>query len=83
MIRDVLMREVPAVLRQDLYAIPALLGASIVAIAPPTGSHSAAYALVGAGACFSVRMLGLRYGLSLPKPAGGRPRNDRRWGRNA
>jgi uncharacterized membrane protein YeiH len=78
MIRDVLMREVPAVLRQDLYAIPALLGASIVAIAAPTGSHSAAYALLGAGACFSVRMLGLRYGLSLPKPTGGRPTNDRR-----
>jgi uncharacterized membrane protein YeiH len=78
MIRDVLLREVPTVLRQDLYAIPALLGASIVAIAAAAWSHSGAYALVGAGACLSVRMLGLRYGLGLPKPTGGRPTNDRR-----
>jgi uncharacterized membrane protein YeiH len=78
MSRDVLLREVPAVLRQDLYAIPALLGASIVAIAASAGSHGGADALLGAGACFSVRMLALRYGLSLPKFTGGRPTNDRR-----
>jgi uncharacterized membrane protein YeiH len=78
MIRDVLLREVPEVLRQDLYAIPALLGASIVAIAASAGSPSGAYALLGAGACFSIRMLSLRYGLRLPKRTGGRPSNDRR-----
>jgi uncharacterized membrane protein YeiH len=78
MIRDVLLREVPTVLRQDLYAIPAVLGASIVAIAAWAGSHSGAYTLLGAGACFSVRMLGLRYGLSLPKPKGGRGSRVRR-----
>src|SRR5919202_6092284 len=30
MLRDVLLREVPAVLRHELYAIPALLGAAVM-----------------------------------------------------
>jgi len=34
MLRDVLLREIPTVLRHDLYAIPALMGAGILVIAP-------------------------------------------------
>src|SRR3954467_7109630 len=33
MLRDVLLREVPTVLREGLYAIPALLGATVLVIA--------------------------------------------------
>src|SRR5918911_320131 len=37
-LRDVLLRDVPTVLRHDLYAIPALLGAAILVVAQKSGS---------------------------------------------
>jgi uncharacterized membrane protein YeiH len=40
MLRDVLLREVPTVLRHDLYAIPALPGAAILVVAQEAGSTS-------------------------------------------
>ncbi|HEY8543942.1 MAG TPA: trimeric intracellular cation channel family protein [Acidimicrobiales bacterium] len=66
MLRDVLLREVPSVLRSDLYAVPALLGAAVVAVAHEAGSDSDAYALLGAALCLAVRLLGLRYNLTIP-----------------
>ena len=38
MLRDLLLREVPTVLREGLYAIPALLGASVLVVAQQLGS---------------------------------------------
>ena len=67
-LRDLLLRKIPTVLRQELYAIPALLGASVVAIAHAAGNDSGLYAVLGAAACFALRSLGIRYGLNLPKP---------------
>ena len=71
MLRDVLIGEVPGVLRHDLYAIPALLGAGVVAIAHVAGSDSALFAVLGAAACLLVRLIGLRYGIDAPAPRGG------------
>ena len=68
MLRDVLLREVPTVLRHELDAIPALAGAAVVAIASEAGSESAVFALLGAGVCFALRMIGLRYGIGVPSP---------------
>lgn len=68
MLRDVLLREVPTVLRQELYAIPALAGAAVVAIAHVAGSNSGIFAVMGAGVCFSLRLVGLRYRLNAPSP---------------
>jgi uncharacterized membrane protein YeiH len=68
MLRDVLLREVPGVLRHELYAIPALVGAGIVAIAHVAGTSSALFTLIGAVVCFSMRLAGLRYGLDAPSP---------------
>lgn len=65
-LRDVLLREVPIVLRSDLYAIPALAGAAVVAIAHEAGSTSGIYALVGAAVCLLVRLIGLRHGINVP-----------------
>lgn len=65
-LRDVLLREVPTVLRSELYAVPALAGAGVVAIADEAGSHNGGYALLGAGLCLLVRLLGLRYGINIP-----------------
>src|SRR5262249_25791374 len=73
-VRDVLLTEVPTVLRQELYAIPALLGATVVATAHAAGSDSGFYAILGAAVCFAVRMIGIRYRLNLPKARPDEPR---------
>lgn len=44
MLRDVLVREVPTVLRSALYAVPALVGAAIVVAASKLGHYGAATA---------------------------------------
>jgi uncharacterized membrane protein YeiH len=66
MLRDVLLREVPIVLRSEFYAVPALGGAAVVAIAHATGSDNAAYALAGAVLCLTVRLAGMHYGVTIP-----------------
>jgi uncharacterized membrane protein YeiH len=65
-VRDVLVREVPVVLRGGLYAIPALIGAGIVVLAYREGNYSTAFPIIGAATCFMIRIVGLRYDLSLP-----------------
>jgi uncharacterized membrane protein YeiH len=65
-LRDVLLREVPTVLRHDLYAIPALLGAGVLVAAQESGWTSPIFPILAAGACVAVRLAGLRYGVSVP-----------------
>ncbi|MPY91566.1 MAG: trimeric intracellular cation channel family protein [Acidimicrobiia bacterium] len=65
-LRDVLLRQVPTVLRQDLYAVPAVLGAAVVTIAHEAGATHGAFAVLGAGLCFGTRLLGIHRGLSMP-----------------
>jgi uncharacterized membrane protein YeiH len=76
MLRDVLLGEIPVVLRQELYAIPAMAGAGVVAVADVAGGSSGVFLLIGAVVCFSLRLTGLRFGLDAPSPPGdrGRPR---------
>ena len=74
MVRDVLLGEVPMVLRRELYAIPALAGAAVVAVAHVAGSESGLFAVLGAGVCFLLRLTGLRYGLDAPSPSVARGR---------
>jgi uncharacterized membrane protein YeiH len=69
MLRDILVREIPTVLRGGLYAIPALVGAGIVVGAYRAGYHSLTFPIIGALVCFVMRMAGLRYGLGLPRAA--------------
>ncbi len=70
MLRDILLREIPVVLRTGLYAIPALLGAAIVVGASKAGTHDLAFPLLGAGACFGIRLAGLYLDLKVPRPPG-------------
>jgi uncharacterized membrane protein YeiH len=75
MLRDVLLSETPTVLRRELYAIPALLGAAVVVVADEAGAAGPASALLGAGLCLGLRLLGLRRGIDMPSaPAGWRDR---------
>lgn len=67
-LRDVLIRQVPTVLRSGLYAIPALIGAAITVGTGRAGVYGIPAALGAAGACFIVRMVGVRFGLNAPTP---------------
>jgi uncharacterized membrane protein YeiH len=66
MLRDVLLGETPMVLRRELYAIPALLGAGVVVAAHAGGSLNPAFPILGACLCLVTRMIGLRYGIDAP-----------------
>ena len=67
-LRDVLTKRVPNVLRSELYAIPALIAATIVVVATTFHFYGLPIALVAAVLCFAVRMIGVRYDLNAPKP---------------
>ena len=69
-LRDILVREIPVVLRTGLYAIPALVGAAVVVGAAESGSHDLAFPLVGAAVCFITRLAGLYFDLNVPRAPG-------------
>ncbi len=64
--RDVLLAEVPVVLRADLYAVAALLGAAVVVIASLLHLPGDVAALVGAALCFGLRVMAIKHGWQLP-----------------
>jgi uncharacterized membrane protein YeiH len=66
MMRDILLAEIPTVLRADLYAIAALAGAAVVVIGnllhfPPTATT-----MVGALLCFGLRLMAIQRAWHLP-----------------
>ena len=67
-VRDVLVSEVPAVLRGELYAVAALCGAATVVIGRMLMLPSTAVALAGALVCFWLRFIAIRRGWQLPFP---------------
>jgi uncharacterized membrane protein YeiH len=77
-IRDTLVRQVPTVLRSDLYAIPALIAAALTVAAIHLDVYGLAAALAAAGICFVIRMLGVVFGLQAPRPPGTRGVPDER-----
>jgi uncharacterized membrane protein YeiH len=66
MLRDVLVADIPNVLRSDLYAVAALAGAVVVVIGNQLGIPLSAAAIVGAGICFCLRLLAIHRGWQLP-----------------
>lgn len=73
MARDLLLNEVPTVLRAELYAVAALAGAAIVAIANLLQLPSGPATLVGAWLCFGIRVMAMKYGWRLPIAGADRP----------
>jgi uncharacterized membrane protein YeiH len=69
-LRDVLLGEIPVVLRSGLYAVPALVGAAIVVVASETGMHNRVFPVLGAAVCFAIRLVGLHFDLGVPRPRG-------------
>jgi uncharacterized membrane protein YeiH len=66
MTRDVLLTEIPDVLRSDLYAVAALGGASIVVMGHLVGLSYGVSALVGGALCFGLRFMAIRHRWHLP-----------------
>jgi uncharacterized membrane protein YeiH len=64
--RDVLVAQVPLVLRADIYAVAALAGASVVVLGQVLGIPPAASTALGAVLCFGLRMVAIRRGWRLP-----------------
>lgn len=67
-LRDVMVLRIPSVLRSGLYAIPALIGATVTVIAVETGVYGVPAAIGAAALCFAVRMVGVRFDLNAPMP---------------
>ena len=66
MMRDVLVMQIPAVLRADLYAVAALVGAATVVVGYVLHLPPAPMVLAGAAACFGLRLMAMRRGWHLP-----------------
>jgi uncharacterized membrane protein YeiH len=66
MMRDVLLAEIPIVLRADLYAVAALAGSAVVVLGAVLHLPSEASAIVGAVLCFGLRYMAIRHGWRLP-----------------
>lgn len=67
-LRDVLVRRIPSVLSSGLYAIPALVGATLTVLAVRLDRYDVVTAIVAAAVCFAIRMIGVRYNLNAPTP---------------
>jgi uncharacterized membrane protein YeiH len=66
MARDLLVTEIPTVLRAQLYAVAALAGAAVVVIGRMLNLPSEALVVGGAALCFSLRYIAIRRGWNLP-----------------
>lgn len=69
-IRDTLVRRIPSVLQSELYAIPALIGATVMVVSARAGFEGVVTSLCAIGVCFAVRMIGVWFNLQAPSPPG-------------
>jgi uncharacterized membrane protein YeiH len=67
-VRDVMLQRVPVVLRSELYAIPALVAATITVVATKVDAYGIPIAVIAAATCFGIRLLGVRFGVNAPRP---------------
>jgi uncharacterized membrane protein YeiH len=65
-VRDVLLSDVPAVLRREIYAVAALAGAVVVVAGSVLGWPEAPVAVAGALLCLALRLISIRRGWQLP-----------------
>jgi uncharacterized membrane protein YeiH len=70
MARDLLAGRVPVVFSSELYATPALLGATWAVLADGWGQPVAVVAIPGVLICFGLRVLALWRGWRAPLPSG-------------
>ena len=66
MVRDVLVAEIPIVLRADIYAVAALIGSAMVIFGRKLGFSPGWAGMAGATLCFALRFLAIRRQWHLP-----------------
>jgi uncharacterized membrane protein YeiH len=66
MTRDVFAMQIPTVLREDIYAVAALVAAAIVALGYVLHLPPAPMILAGAAVCFALRLMAMLRGWHLP-----------------
>ncbi len=66
MLRDLLLAEIPTVLRSELYAVAALAGAVVVVAGHVLNFPPTVMAIAGATLCFGIRLIAIRRGWRLP-----------------
>ena len=69
-VRDIMLAQVPAVLRADVYATAALAGAAVMVIARKLRASPTLAAVLGGAVCFVLRMLAVWRHWNLPKASG-------------
>ncbi len=67
-IRDVLAGQVPEVLQRELYALPALLGATVVVVADARGVLTPVVVWAAAAIVFGIRIVAVVLHLNAPQP---------------
>jgi uncharacterized membrane protein YeiH len=79
-VRDVLVREIPTVLQTDIYALAALIGATVLVGARALHLPSAVASILGAVLCLGIRLGAMHYGWRLPtaNPQGPSPLDTKR-----
>lgn len=66
MLRDVLVTEIPVVLRADLYALAALAGSAVVVFGQVLRLSPVATTIAGGALCFALRYMAICHGWHLP-----------------
>ncbi len=70
-LRDVLSGQIPSVLYdRQLYALPAMLGAAVMAVAYTADLHGGTVTAGAAVLATGLRVLAMRYGWRTPRPRG-------------
>ncbi|MGH9171897.1 MAG: trimeric intracellular cation channel family protein [Acidimicrobiales bacterium] len=72
-LRDMLLGQIPTVLRRELYVVPALLAATIAVVALRAGLYGVPAAVLAALAGFALRMLAVRFKWNAPSMGGPPP----------
>lgn len=65
-IRDLLANEIPLVLRREIYATAAFVGAGLFLLCDTAGIPKPAPTLIGGAAALALRLAAIRWNLSLP-----------------
>jgi uncharacterized membrane protein YeiH len=69
-LRDVVLTRVPVILQREIYAVAALLGATVQVLLERAALSIALTPWLGAAVCFAFRFLAVRYAWSLPTVGG-------------
>jgi uncharacterized membrane protein YeiH len=67
-VRDLLASEIPLILRRDIYALAALLGAALFAALIHFSANHTAAVIIAVAETFALRVLAIRFNWQAPRP---------------